>query len=144
MIICVKNQISKYTRSLKTLIYLLIILSQATRQVANATSYKIYIIMLLACLFPILLLPCILLILVVNYLMLRKQHSSWNHNCIIKILVVFLQTKRSYLTSKPIYVSLQKNPCHRKPFLQQGFFDNITRCHRTWYRRLARSKHWGA
>ena len=33
-------------------------------------------IMLLACLFPILLLPCILLILVVNYLMLRKQHSS--------------------------------------------------------------------
>ena len=32
------------TRSLKTLIYLLIILSQATRQVANATSYKIYII----------------------------------------------------------------------------------------------------
>lgn len=39
-----KNQISKYTRSLKTLIYLLIILSQATRQVANATSYKIYII----------------------------------------------------------------------------------------------------
>lgn len=44
MIICVKNQISKYTRSLKTLIYLLIILSQATRQVANATSYKIYII----------------------------------------------------------------------------------------------------
>ena len=50
-------------------------------------------IMLLACLFPILLLPCILLILVVNYLMLRKQHSSWNHNCIIKILVVFLQTE---------------------------------------------------
>ena len=33
-------------------------------------------IMLLACLFPILLLPCFLLILVVNYLMLRKQHSS--------------------------------------------------------------------
>ena len=51
-------------------------------------------IMLLACLFPILLLPCILLILVVNYLMLRKQHSSRNHNCIIKILVVFLQTER--------------------------------------------------
>ena len=65
-------------------------------------------IMLLACLFPILLLPSILLILVVNYLMLRKQHSSWNHNCIIKILVVFLQTERTCLTNKPIYVSLQK------------------------------------